>query len=280
MKTIDTVQKEKDHIFFTGSVLIPNEPDCDHKIGEKILSEEEVANISHEYMNYRILDKDHQYTETKKTIGTPVESWLLNSPVILENINHIQREYPKGTWMIKSKITDPESIEKVMNKTVAYSVTAISKDTAETLKSHKNKTLIKDLNNPVAYTVSLVEFPCVDNSQKMGETAIKKENENIINHLYKLIKDLIKSEKKIMSTKNKESKQDTSDKYVTKDHLKCFKNEIITLLKERDSTSNQISNKSKSLKNHDNETKPSALKSIEYYMGRDVKGRPTINKEE
>ncbi len=197
------VEKAKDHVMFTGTVLIPGEPDCDFENGEEPLTEEQVAKMAHEFItNYRIVDKNHDYFQTGKEVGQPVESWLLEEPQVLKNIKGEEREYPKGTWIVKSKITDPETMKLAEKGQVAYSVTALSKNIAEQLKAAgKSRTLIKDLEDPVGYTVSLVKNPCVDNSCsakaaiKAGR-ALSKDNKSSLTKARDIINNLLNLDSK------------------------------------------------------------------------------------
>lgn len=62
------VEKKKDHVLFTGTALIPGEPDCDAPNGEELLTAEKVARIAHEFMNYRIIDKEHEFHFNPKIV--------------------------------------------------------------------------------------------------------------------------------------------------------------------------------------------------------------------
>ena len=100
-------------------------------------------------------------------MGDPVESYLLDAPKVMKNIKGEEREYPAGTWVVKSKITDPEMMEAALKGEIAYSVSVLSKEDADkVMASLKSRVLIKDINNPVAFTLTLTKNPCVDNSWK------------------------------------------------------------------------------------------------------------------
>jgi hypothetical protein len=195
-----SAKKAKDHVLFTGTALIPGEPDCDFEDGEEILTAEKVARIAHKFMNYRIIDKEHDFLVTKKNMGDPVESYLLDEPKVMKNIHGEEREYPAGTWVVKSKITDPEMMEAALKGEIAYSVSVLSEDDADKITaSMKGRVLIKDINNPVGFTVSLTRTPCVDNScsvksaNKAGRP-ISKENKSILEKARDLIDSLINTE--------------------------------------------------------------------------------------
>lgn len=190
------VEKTKDHVMLTGTVLIPGEPDCDYENGEEILTAEKVAKIAHEFMNYRIIDKEHEFLVTKKNMGDPVESWLLDAPRVMKNIMGEEREYPMGTWVVKSKITDPEMMKLAEKGELAYSVSVLSKEDADKIMASKNRVLIKDIDNPVGFTISLTKNPCVDNScsvksaTKAGRV-ISKENKTLLENIRDMIAGLI-----------------------------------------------------------------------------------------
>jgi hypothetical protein len=313
-----SVKKSKDHVLFTGTVLIPGEPDCDYENGEEILTPEKVAKMAHEYLlNYRLVDKDHNFFQTHKTVGAPVESYLLPEPRVMKNIEGVEREYPAGTWVVKSMITDPELMEKAEKGQIAYSVTALSKKDAEKLHAaRKDRVLIKDLEDPIGFTVSLVENPCVDNScsvkndsvvMKEGR-AISKQNRNVLEKARDLINELINQSKQLDADnggntmaekeKNENAKPENSEEkseYVSKSEFLEFKKQVLKAIKngkseegsEEEGGDPEKSKKSKestepsskALKNHDTK-KEVSFKSVEYYMGRSKRGRPLKKKME
>jgi hypothetical protein len=263
--------------------------------------------MAHEYLlNYRIVDKDHNYFLTKKSVGDPVESWLLDEPKVMKNIHGIQREYPKGTWIAKTRITDPETMVKAEKGEVAYSVTALSKEKADEYKAAvKERVLIKDLDDPVGFTLSLVSNPCVDNSCSVKNDEKEDDNINQDNFIQKFmtaLKSAFEDEADNnggdnMADNNSEKdgtdKSNKSDEYVTKSDFETFKNEILEAIKgEKDESTNSEENSkdgdksekedetgknepgSKAVKNHDDNKPEASFKSIEHYMGRNKRGRP------
>lgn len=312
-------EKHKDHVLFTGTVLIPGEPDCDYVNGENPLTVEQVTKMAHEYIeNYRIVDKEHEYFKTKEEIGTPVESYLLPAPMIMKSIDGVEREYPKGTWVVKTRITDPEIMAKAEDGKVAYSVTVLPKDAAEKLAAEKGRVLIKDLDNPVVYTLSLTEFPCVNNScsTKSDDVAVKEgksiseENRTILEKARDAANDAINKIDSLLAQIKANGGENVSEKteqeYVTKSDLEKFGKdlveEVMKAIKEEEpeeesedvekskdeqeeveksEEENEVekSNGSKAIKNHDDGKEEPVFKSMEFYMGRDARGRP-LNKEE
>jgi len=139
------------------------------------------------FKNYNIIDYDHNYTFNgqwyRTNLGTPLETWQSKEDTTYIDIFDVERTVPKGTWWLKSMVTNPIAIQDIDNKTLnSYSLTTANKqfadkfmqqnsnlsvksDFEELLREHnlslKNRTLIKDIKNPVAFTVSLTGFPCV-----------------------------------------------------------------------------------------------------------------------
>lgn len=301
-----SVEKAKDHVMFTGTVLIPGEPDCDAENGEDPLTAQKVASIAHSFWDYQIVDKNHEYLTTGEEIGKPVESWLLEEPKVMKNVYGVDREYPEGTWIAKSKITDPDMMEKALKGELAYSVTALSKAAAEELKvSGKSRVLIKDLTDPVGFTLSLVKNPCVDNScsaksaaaMKAGKV-ISNQNKSVLEKARDLINGLLETANNDVNGGNNMSGENKSEKseeteFVTKSELKETEDRILEAIKgkEEDPKKSEKSEEkdeekksekseekkgpgSKAMKNHDDGKDQPAFKSVESYMGRNHRGRP------
>ena len=167
------VIKDEEKRLITAPVLIPYCADCDAKRGEKQLSPTEIQSISHEYMaNYRIVDKMHDFFQTGQDVADVVESWQLRQPTTFKNVFDEEKTYPAGTWMATTRVNDDTTWDKVKKGEYnGYSVTALSKNVAQQLASaksidaiqisNKERVLIKDLEDPVGYTISIVDRPCV-----------------------------------------------------------------------------------------------------------------------
>jgi len=148
-------------------ILIPNYDDCDAPLGEKQLSEEEIADFAHKYIEkYRVSDPGHTYVRTKKEVATPVESTLLKQDTVMKNIFDEEVTYPKGTWVVTLKVFDDTAWENI--QTGVYtggSVTVLEEAVADELvaksQANKGRVLIKDIPDPAVATISLVEKPCV-----------------------------------------------------------------------------------------------------------------------
>jgi hypothetical protein len=323
--SILAVEKAKDHVLFTGTALIPGEPDCDAENGEELLTAEKVARIAHSFMDYRIIDKEHEFQTTKKTMGEPVESYLLDEPKVMKNIKGEEREYPAGTWVVKSKITDPEMMESALKGEIAYSVTVTSKENADKIMaSVKSRVLIKEVKNPVGATLALTKNPCVDNScstksaTKSGRK-ISKNNKSVLEKARDILNGVINQADPGSNGGDNVSEKDEKKEYVEKSEMEdMVKTAVKTALKEVEDESSsknkpakcpkcdvvaksaddkfcsecgtEISEKSeeeskkskekedggssKAIKNHDGTKETPAFKSTEYYMGRNLRGRP------
>ena len=187
----EVVTKQEDYLFITSPVLVPGEADCDYNRGEKPLTADEVRKIAYSFMDYRIIDKEHDYLTTNKAVATPVESYLTTEPTKWKSVDGQVREYPTGTWMLKSMVTDTTAKRKILaGEYTGTSVTAISKSTADKLAMKESAgKLIKDIENPVGYTVSLVKEPCVGSAKfcknkivniANGDKMAQKEDNNVL----------------------------------------------------------------------------------------------------
>lgn len=304
-----TVEKHKDHVIFTGTAMIPGEPDCDYESGEKIFTEQEIAEFRQSYKDYGIVDKEHTFLLNGKSVGEPVEDFLLPGPTKMTNIHGEEREYPRGTWVVKTKITDPELIEKAEKGEIAYSPTVIPKDEARKLMAAKGRVLIKEVPDPVVYTLSFTTRPCIDNSCSVKDAAamkagrsISKENKSVLEKARDLLNGLLEAasinDDTIGGDNVTKDNDKKSEEYVTKSDFDNFKTEVMNAIKDKnepdksekkEETKEEPSEKSgpphkeqdgsKALKNHDPDKGEVAWKSMEHYMGRTPKGRP-IKKEE
>lgn len=313
-----SVIKAKDHVMFTGTAMIPGEPDCDHANGEKIFTEQEVAEFRQSYKNYGIVDDEHTFLMNGKSVGEPVEDFLLPGSTKMTNIHGEERDYPKGTWVVQTKITDPEIMQKAEKGQIAYSPTVIPKDEARKLMAAKGRVLIKEVPDPVVYTLSFTTHPCIDNSCSVKGAAIKsKEDKSVVEKARDMLNNILDGG---VDMGEKEKK----DEFVTKSDLKDFKEEILEAVKaeppkeppkkEPDSGASsglkcsgceasigkpdkfckkcgakigKGSDKSKpdkppaskSTPNHDDGKQKPAFKSIESYMGRNHRGKPLPQKQ-
>lgn len=171
----------------TAPVLIPNTPDCDFQNGETPLSTDQIQTLQQTYNQYQIIDYQHQFMNDGphflQRVGIPIKSWISTKSTTYTDVLGNTRTIPEGTWWLQSKITDPEMIKKIdQGKLTAYSLTTTAKNIADKYKSYmtsnksslkkdqvaeleqisrKYRTNINDIPDPVAFTVTLTDFPCV-----------------------------------------------------------------------------------------------------------------------
>lgn len=236
------VEKAKDHVIFTGTAMIPGEPDCD----DEIFTEDEVRKFRETYHEHGgIIDEEHTFLYNKKSVGEPIEDFLTPGTMKMTNIYGEEREYPRGTWVVKSKIKDPELMQKAEKGEIAYSPTTITKQRAMALASAKGRTLMRDVPEGVVYTLSLTTHPCIDNSCQVGKSdpdavkygkSISKENKSVLEKARDIINGLI-GQSDVVKPENiggdnvTKSEDEKTDEYVTKSDLDGFKEEIIDELK-------------------------------------------------
>lgn len=160
---MNIVFKDEIKRLVTAPVLVPDRPDCDACRGEEPLTAAKIERMAFEYMEtHRIVDQFHDYHVTKNNVAYPVASWILETPQVYKNIRGETVELPEGTWMATVKVADDQTWNMIeRGELQGFSVTALSKEIADKLASHKERVLIKDLNDPVGYTISLVPEPCV-----------------------------------------------------------------------------------------------------------------------
>lgn len=182
--------------------MIPGVPDCDFDRGEPPLTTEQIRYFEKTYHDYHLSDDEHQFEFTGRTIGKPVESYILDSDSDLTLLNGSHKSYPEGTWMLSTRITDPVAVQTALDGGyTGYSPTVKNREVADRLisalksqtltyqefmgacKSHSQSGLIKDVVDPVVLSVTLTKKPCQHHSKfckhnilgdKMGdETKIK-----------------------------------------------------------------------------------------------------------
>lgn len=172
----------------TAPVMIPNTPDCTFLMGEPVLSKEQIVKFKEDFDKYGIIDLEHDFRETHKTRGEPIHSWILPEDQQFTLLNGSPVVYPEGTWMLTSKITDPTGISLLDSGQIkGYSSSTVEKEVAEERyrmlkgkEANKSKTLIKDLDQPTTYAVTLTSSPCVFQSKfcKTKENEANKNNKN------------------------------------------------------------------------------------------------------
>lgn len=212
---------------------MPNEKDCEYNYGEKPLTPEEVQEMAHTYLaNYGLVDKNHEFFKTREVIGVPVESYITQQPISLKGLDGTIREYPIGTWIATTKITDPDEIQKALDgEYTGYSVTTISKKFADKQIQMPKRVLMKDIEDPVGFTISLVKNPCVKGAKfcnmKSDDGVVMSDN--IEEQIETETKGFLQSIKGILNKEDKKddgsANEDTKD-YVTVEDFEAFKKEL------------------------------------------------------
>ena len=170
-------------ILLTAPVLIPNARDCDYQNGETPLTSEQVKAFKESYERYGFVDHEHGLTKDGRKIGTPHNSILLDHDTTFTTYDGTLTEYPIGTWLLTTHITDDEAISEAMKGYyIGYSPSILPRASADkylaALKSGhgvgcacKNQissmgnSLIKDVPDPVVLSVSLTRQPCLHESK-------------------------------------------------------------------------------------------------------------------
>ena len=164
--------------------MIPGVPDCDFDRGEPPLTVEQIEYFEKTYHDYRLNDDTHKFELNHQTIGEPLESFILEEDTDLTLLNGSKKSYPKGTWMLSSRITDPVAVQTALDGGyTGYSPTVKNRNVADRLisalkseiitypefmgacKSHSIDGLIKDVVDPVVLSVSLTKKPCQHHSK-------------------------------------------------------------------------------------------------------------------
>ena len=164
------------------------------------------------------------------------------------------REYPKGTWIATTRIDDEEEIERALNGEYnGYSITTVSKKFADRQMQLPRRVLMKDIKEPVGFTISLVRNPCVKGAKfcSMKEDCNCKGDvvsENLDDKLEEETKGFVQSIKGILGKDDKKDKKDDDEEIeidveaivneVTKDFLtnsdfESFKEDLRKELNEK-----------------------------------------------
>lgn len=138
-----------------------------------------------------------------------------------------------GTWIATAKITDSNEIDRVLNgEYTGFSVTAVSKKDAEKQIQMPKRVLMKDIEDPVGFTISLVKKPCVDGAHFCSLKGDNLSN-NIDDKLEEETKGFLQSIKSILTKDEKEEEPDiesivneaTKD-FMTSDDFETFKKDL------------------------------------------------------
>lgn len=238
-----------------GPIIVPYTPDCDYGNGEELLSYEKIEALKESFKNYNIIDYQHQFTDEKQPyfmtkIGDPIRLFQNDEAVKFEDVTGTTIEVPSKTLWLESNITDEQAIKEIDDlELVAYSITVSEKTDAELVMEVYNKlcskqatkqeipsnelqqinenisskrTLIKDIEDPVMLTTSLVKFPCVnkarfckhsldtvqeynnDNGDNMSEKSQDNANKTFIDSVQEAVKKYRNAGKQEQETLNAE----------------------------------------------------------------------------
>lgn len=175
-----------DRLVFSA-VAVPNEPDWD---GE-ILTPEEIRYAAHKYMkDYRVVDPDHTCALGECiTVGDPVESYILNDPLVVKAYDGSTIDLPEGTWIIGIDVTDDQVYQEIKDGVKkGVSLTAKRNDADGVIKS--KRVLIRDLGKDwVARTVSIVNDPAVPKARFFyrNESDNMTENDELMSGFDKIV---------------------------------------------------------------------------------------------
>ena len=181
MKFINTL--DDGSILLTAPVLIPYAKDCDYENGETPLNPNQILAFKNSYDKYGFVDHEHGLTKDGRKIGTPHNSIILDHDTTFTTFDGTVTEYPMGTWLLTTHITDDEAISEA-NKGyyTGYSPSILPRSSADkylaALKAGKEdecacknqissmgNSLIKDVPDPVVLSVSLTRQPCLHESK-------------------------------------------------------------------------------------------------------------------
>ena len=174
-------QNDDGTILLTAPVLIPYAKDCDYENGETPLNESQVKAFKESYDKYGFVDHEHGLTKDGRKIGEPSKSIILDHDTTFTTLDGTLTEYPMGTWLLTTHITDDEAISEAMKGYyTGYSPSILPRASAdkylEALKADKDcacknqlksmgNSLIKDVPDPVVLSVSLTRQPCLHESK-------------------------------------------------------------------------------------------------------------------
>lgn len=188
---INIIEETRDYIIVTLPIFIPDARDCEYDQGEKPLTAEQIQRFAEEYLDWKIVDLEHEFLYNGQVIGTLVESHIATRPQIVKFIDGTPREYPIGTWFVTLKITDQDVIQGIKDgHYTGGSATTIERKDAEKLrgllnshvpastKSRIKRIKISDIKDPVLITISIVHSPCVPLAKFCS---LKNNNKKVVN---------------------------------------------------------------------------------------------------
>lgn len=167
--------KSDNGVLFTAPVMIPDKPDCDYHRGEKPFTAEEIKFFKESFEDYQIIDKNHQVfydLGSAKSIGEPVDSFLLKKDTTYQLVKGGTETYPRGTWMLTTNVTDPTAQKEIEDGILDGYSPSVQREgigklikKAMAIKASKGE-LIHNIPNPNTITVSIVRKPCQSGSKQ------------------------------------------------------------------------------------------------------------------
>ena len=205
----DMAVKSDDQFLFTAPVMIPDKPDCDYERGEEPFTAEEIRFFKESFQDYQIIDKNHQVFKdlgSAKSVGDPVDSFLLNEETTYRLVTGGTETYPAGTWMLTSNVTDPTTQQEIDDGILTgYSLSVHREDVGRLIKKYmatksSGGQLIHDIPNPNAITVSIVKKPCQSGSKqcKLNGSDVMGDDKKTLDK----IRDILGGEKPEYATKS------------------------------------------------------------------------------
>ncbi|WP_407420682.1 XkdF-like putative serine protease domain-containing protein [Methanobrevibacter sp.] len=205
----DMAVKSDDQFLFTAPVMIPDKPDCDYERGEEPFTAEEIRFFKESFQDYQIIDKNHQVFKdlgSAKSVGDPVDSFLLNEETTYRLVTGGTETYPAGTWMLTSNVTDPTTQQEIDDGILTgYSLSVHREDVGRLIKKYmatksSGGQLIHDIPNPNAITVSIVGKPCQSGSKqcKLNGSDVMSDDKKTLDK----IRDILGGDKPEYATKS------------------------------------------------------------------------------
>ena len=70
---INIIEETRDYIIVTLPIFIPDTRDCEYDQGEKPLTAEQIQRFAEEYLDWKIVDLEHEFLYNGQVIGTLME---------------------------------------------------------------------------------------------------------------------------------------------------------------------------------------------------------------
>lgn len=259
---------EKKRIVY-AAVLVPGEPDLDADKGEKILTEEEIEEVAHKWMEeYGNID----YMHGLNNVAKPVETFILPMEWEVEAYGE-KMILPKGTWILAAKVTNDKAWKEVEDETLTgFSIMGIQNNVLKQimndvskgervdkeLSSAMKRVLIRDLGKGwIVPFVSLIDDPCVPKAKFFAiKQKAKKELSEEGGVLDKIIKyfrkedmdQLLETTEELIKRVTKAGRSISNDTFTK---LKNALNALQILIEKADKERKTDNSKNKKMKGDD-----------------------------